>query len=471
MASPTDEQTAQNIACAVREIRDQTEEYGQSTYIPAYITEYVDDTASIIRRLRASQNSSTATTSMVHTLQWRENNKVYPTRRSTNTQDLVVDKQGLLVVRSRQASLLPQLAGQGKRRLDGRCIEALEDARMALKAVYMQSGNILQAAIVVAIESVSLAELTADVIQSVARVAHTHYPGTVARVYITAASSVLLEHARKALQPMIRRIGSSTLQSLIVFELDSVLVARTTTLAEFAACVQHAQDVAYAPLRRLDELMTRRTTSCSDMDTDEFHSARSTHTVQDDKIEESRAMPVQLASLQRAVQGVQSMLRSVNDSVVGDDSWMALAAAKSRLSQQADVLMSTVAALNAGLSMLGGQITVGNDPTRVLAFVGTAKEPARPHPSSLQILALPVALLFGRPNDAIRMLWAQLVRAVRKIVRRLPSLHMLLLLAYKRFRIHAMILWAGALLAWQANAALIWSNLSLSWQRGISLGA
>ncbi|KAJ2148785.1 hypothetical protein EV180_002377 [Coemansia sp. RSA 518] len=469
MASPTDEQTAQSIARAVREIRDQTEEYSQSTYIPAYITEYIDDTASIIRRLRASQNSSTATTSMVHTLQWRENNKVYPTRRSTHTQDLVVDKQGLLVVRSRQASLLPQLTGKGKRRLDGRSIEALEDARMALKAVYMQSGNISQAAIVVAIESVSLAELTADVIRNVARVAHTHYPGTVARVYITAASSVLLEHARQALQPMIRRIGSSTLQSIIVFELDSVLAAHTTTLAEFAACVQHARaDAAYAPLRRLDELMTRRTNSCSDMDADEFHSARSTHTAHDDEVEESRAMPVQLASLQRAVQGVQSMLRSVNDSVVGDDSWMALATAKSRLSQQADVLMSTVAALNAGLSMLGGQLVVGNESARAHAFVGMVKEPARPHPSSLQMLALPVALLFGRPNDAIRMLWAQLLRAVRRIVRRLPSLNMLLLLAYKRFRIHAMILWAGALLAWQANAALIWSNLRLSWQRGIS---
>ncbi|KAJ2127006.1 hypothetical protein IW136_006513, partial [Coemansia sp. RSA 678] len=231
MASPTDEQTAQSVARAVREIRDQTEEYSQSTYIPAYITEYIDDTASIIRRLRASQNSSAATTSMVHTLQWRESNKVYPTRRSMHTQDLVVDKQGLLVVRSRQASLLPQLAGQGKRRLDGRSIEALEDARMALKAVYMQSGNISQAAIVVAIESVSLAELTADVIRNVARVAHTHYPGTVARVYITASSSVLLEHARQALQPMIRRIGSSALQSIIVFELDSVLAAHTTTLA------------------------------------------------------------------------------------------------------------------------------------------------------------------------------------------------------------------------------------------------
>ncbi|KAJ2437565.1 hypothetical protein IWW46_005280 [Coemansia sp. RSA 2440] len=179
-------------------------------------------------------------------------------------------------------------------------------------------------------------------------------------------------------------------------------------------------------------------------------------------------MPVQLASLQRAVQGVQSMLRSVNDSVVGDDSWMALATAKSRLSQQADVLMSTVAALNAGLSMLGGQLVVGNESARAHAFVGMVKEPARPHPSSLQMLALPVALLFGRPNDAIRMLWAQLLRAVRRIVRRLPSLNMLLLLAYKRFRIHAMILWAGALLAWQANAALIWSNLRLSWQRGIS---
>ncbi|KAJ2128646.1 hypothetical protein IW136_006047, partial [Coemansia sp. RSA 678] len=157
--------------------------------------------------------------------------------------------------------------------------------------------------------------------------------------------------------------------------------------------------------------------------------------------------------------------------VVGDDSWMALAAAKSRLSQQADVLMSTVAALNAGLSMLGGQLVVGNESARAHAFVGMVKEPARPHPSSLQMLALPVALLFGRPNDAIRMLWAQLLRAVRRIVRRLPSLNMLLLLAYKRFRIHAMILWAGALLAWQANAAVIWSNLRLSWQRGISVTA
>ncbi|KAJ2815613.1 hypothetical protein IWW50_006772 [Coemansia erecta] len=276
-----------------------------------------------------------------------------------------------------------------------------------------------------------------------------------------------------------------------------------------------APSLAYLPLkRRLDGLVRRAASIYSgeaDTDTDEFHSAYSdvysrTHVAPDrlseksaldnrsqksapsnvsrksassyisgssalsNLSEKSAVLPVQLASLQRAVQSVQSMLRSINDSIVSDDSRMALAATKSKLAQQADVLMSTVAALNVGVSMLGSRAGSG-EPSPRRAFVVTAKEPADGTGGLLRLLALPMALLFGRPRDALRVLSSLLARAVRIVVRRLrrlPAFQTLLLLAYKHTRIYAMVFWTGALLVWQANAAVIWANLSSSWQRGIS---
>ncbi|KAJ2357893.1 hypothetical protein IWW50_004187, partial [Coemansia erecta] len=175
MASISDEQTASCIAREVRELRDQAEEFGSSTYIPAYITEYLDDTAGIIRRLHACQGDrAAATKAIAQTLQWREDNKVYPTRRG-GSQSLVVDEQGFIVVRGRQASLLPRAGGRQRTVAKGQCawryfersIETLEDARMALKAAYAQTKTVSQAAVVVPVESVRLAELTTDGIQSV----------------------------------------------------------------------------------------------------------------------------------------------------------------------------------------------------------------------------------------------------------------------------------------------------------------
>ncbi|KAJ2340079.1 hypothetical protein GGF43_006494, partial [Coemansia sp. RSA 2618] len=312
---------------------------------------------------------------------------------------------------------------------------------------------------------------------------NSHYPGAIGRVYVTAKSSVLLEHARQSLQPMLGRLAGCGKQDLVQFLLDAELP--TLNLADFTLRMHaRAPSLAYLPLkRRLDGLVRRAASIYSgeaDTDTDEFHSAYSdvysrTHVAPDrlalsNLSEKSAVLPVQLASLQRAVQSVQSMLRSINDSIVSDDSRMALAATKSKLAQQADVLMSTVAALNVGVSMLGSRAGSG-EPSPRRAFVVTAKEPADGTGGLLRLLALPMALLFGRPRDALRVLSSLLARAVRIVVRRLrrlPAFQTLLLLAYKHTRIYAMVFWTGALLVWQANAAVIWANLSSSWQRGIS---
>ncbi|KAJ2455778.1 metalloprotease [Coemansia sp. RSA 2336] len=462
-----------------------------TAYISTYISEYLGDEAGIIRRLNAFEHDSSATaSSLLKTLQWREENKVYPKTKSMDGSGLVLDGRGRVMVRSRQASLLPRSGshqkelGRSEREYLARGIETLEDARLALKAVYKQLHNPLcQAAIVVPVESVRLAQLTAKGLNRIADVARAHYPGTVGQVYITASSSVLLEHARQSLQPAMRHVESGWRQEKIEFVLEEQLYAASVELSQYAARTARLESAKQAllPLKRHLDGFVRQASSIysgeADTEADDFHSARSdTHTeseVSDTTLtSKSSAMtPVQLASLQRAVQSVQNMLRSINDSIVSDDSRISLAATKSKLAQQADVLMSTVAALNFGVSMMGNHAATSmHSPPPVRAFVLSASNRNEKQSSLAQILVLPLALLFGRPRDVLRMLRALLSKAIRVVARRLrhlPKFQTLLLLAYKHFRIYAMIFWTGALLAWQANAAIIWSNLRLPWQRGL----
>ncbi|KAJ2852129.1 hypothetical protein IWW36_000509 [Coemansia brasiliensis] len=484
---------AQRLASEAHKAWKRTEASNTATaYISTYINEYLNDEAGIIRRLNAfEQNNSDTMSSLLNTLQWREENKVYPKAKSVDSSILVVDEQGQVMVRGRQASLLPRSSSRQNelRRSEweylARGIETLEDARLALKAVYKQLHNPLcQAAIVVPVESVRLAELTAEVLSKIADVARMHYPGTVGQVYITASSTVLLEHARQSLQQMIRRVESSWEQGKVKFVLEEQLYAGSVELSQYAARTARLESAKQAllPLKRhLDGFVKQASSIYSgeaDTEADEFHSARSdtcTESESSDTLTNKSTMtPIQLASLQRAVQSVQNMLRSINDSIVRDDSRIALAATKSKLAQQADVLMSTVAALNFGVSMMGNQATsnMHSQPSASgRAFIISAKDRSESKQSSLaQILMLPLVLLFGRPREVLRMLQALLSKAIRIVVRRLrrlPKLQTLLLLAYKHFRIYAMIFWTGALLAWQANAAIIWSNLSLHWQRGL----
>ncbi|KAJ2673922.1 hypothetical protein IWW42_002052 [Coemansia sp. RSA 1085] len=481
---------AQRIATEVYEAWKCAEANTATAYISTYIGEYLSDEAGVIRRLNTfEQNSSVTASSLLKTLQWREENKVYPKSKSVDGSGLVMDGLGRVMVRSRQASLLPRSGsrqnelGRSEWEYLARGIETLEDARLALKAVYKQLHNPLcQAAIVVPVESVRLAELTAKGLNWIADVARMHYPGTVGQIYITASSSVLLEHARQSLQPVMRHIESGWEQGKVKFVLEDHLYANSVELSQYAARTARLESAKQAllPLKRhLDGLVKQASSIYSgeaNTEADDFHSARSnTHTeseVSDDTLTNKSVMtPVQLASLQRAVQSVQNMLRSINDSIVSDDSRIALAATKSKLAQQADVLMSTVAALNFGVSMMGNQAASSmhtQPPAR--AFVISANNRSEKQSSLVQMLMLPLALLFGRPRDMLRMLRTLLSKAIRIVVRRLrqlPKFQTLLLLAYKHFRIYAMVFWTGALLAWQANAAIIWSNLSLHWQRGL----
>ncbi|KAJ2112969.1 hypothetical protein IW146_004219 [Coemansia sp. RSA 922] len=563
-----DEQAVSEIAAEVRQLRDHSDTGNvlTSTYIPAFVTEYLDDSASILRMLRAYQGDFIATTAnLARTLAWREENKVYPLKRQVDGQDLVVDSQGMVLVRARQATMLPRrrasataspvdmLAESAGWRLFARGVDALEDARVALKAAHQAHCLVAQAAVVVSVESLALADIGLADIARIVDVAKAYYPVTVGRVYVTAASSVLLEHARQALRPMLLALmgPDCVSQDLVVFErADSLAVRHTVKLADHVAqlrsCASEALSAKLSLATRALSDYIGCSGSCaeSEADADDFCSAYSdarettysavtscglgystpkragsrlgfisrnssmlsfgrnashqplamspvSSTVVDEPAADhdtrSAITPIQLASLQRAVQGVQRMLGSISDSIASADSRLALATSKSRLVQQADVLMSTVAALNFGVSMTGTTSRQGNNsdlplPRRAAIFISSKTAQANGSGEletpgnmfrrlALHLLALPLSqLVGGRHGSMLGMLRQLTSKTVRLVVRRLgqlPSMQLLMLLAYKHLRIYAMVFWTGALIAWQANAAIIKSSLTTQLRRGI----
>ncbi|KAJ2062016.1 hypothetical protein GGI17_002687 [Coemansia sp. S146] len=566
-----DEQVVSEIAAEVRQLRDHSDTGNvlSSTYIPAFVAEYLEDSASILRILRACQGDFIATTaSLARILAWREENKVYPLKRLADSQDLVVDSQGMVLVRARQATMLPRrrpsattssvdmLAESAGWKLFARGVDALEDARVALKAAHQTHCLVAQAAVVVPVESLALADIALADIARIVDIAKTYYPVAVGRVYITAASSVLLEHTRQALRPMLVALlgPDCDSQGLVVFErADSLATRHTTKLADHVAQLHSS---ASAALSAKSNLATRALSDCigrsdscaeSEADADDFCSAYSdarettystttsychgystpkragprlgfisrntsmlsfgrnvsqqplamspvSSTVADepamDHDTRSAITPIQLASLQRAVQGVQRMLGSISDSIASADSRLALATSKSRLVQQADVLMSTVAALNFGVSMTGTSTRpseLGNNgdlplPRRAAIYIssktaqaggsGDLETPGNMFRRlALHLLALPLSqLVGGRHGSMLGILRQLMTKTARLVVRRLgqlPSMQLLMLLAYKHLRIYAMVFWTGALIAWQANAAIIKSSLTTQLRRGI----
>ncbi|KAJ2744775.1 hypothetical protein GGI20_002703 [Coemansia sp. BCRC 34301] len=556
-SAESDEKTATAIAAEARHLRDLSDHGNAlpSTYIPAFVTEYLDDHASVLKMLHACHGDySAAAAELVRSLAWREENKVYPVKRQFGGQELVVDSQGMVIVRARQATMLPrrrpsaslttdaQVESAGWR-LFARGVDALEDTRVALKAVYQRHRLVAQAAVVVPVESLALADIASTDLARIVDVAKSRYPGAVGRVYVTATSSVLLEHARQALKPM---LGSDcNAQALVVFaRSESLAIDNTTTLDDYVAqlrrgaaraqtcaigvtaralsdrsCVESEADAdddfcsAYSDAQETTHSapasahcgysrhkrhgsrlsISSRNTSVSSLGrhVDTAMSPVSS-TVADssgrDHDSRSTITPIQLASLQRAVQGVQRMLGSINDSIVSADSCLALAASKSKLVQQADVLMSTVAALNFGVSMT----TATHSPHPSTANLPLSKRASGVYISSkftqsggdidtpgnlfrrlaLHLLALPLSqLVGGRHGSNMLGVWRQLVtKTVRIVVRKLrnlPSMQLLLWLAYKHLRIYAMVFWTGAWIAWQANAAVIKSSLATQLMRGI----
>ncbi|KAJ1726340.1 hypothetical protein LPJ61_005253 [Coemansia biformis] len=520
-ADSQDERVARGVAFEAREIRDRTEGHRRtSTYIPSYIDDYLDDTAAILRQLQACRgDSGTAVGQLARTLEWREETKVYPTKRQADL-PLLVDSHGMVLVRSRRA---PVLAGRpaGTTGRDSvwrgyaHGVGALEDARVALRTAYERSGVVARAAVVVAVESVRLADLSADVAVELAAAASKHYPLAVGRVYVTAASSVLLEHARVALQPALHRLESRQ-QERIVFMLESALSAEAAEIGAFMLRQQQQQQQQRpSAVDRMRGALSKSTCSIYSGDADDFQTACSEscgthvealdaeasltptqsvtslayHSKGDDPATEatlvvearSAMTSVQLASLQRAVQSVQRMLGTISDGVGGLDSHSALAATKGKLAQQADVLMSAVAALSVGISMMrpppADDVPAAKQHACFVATPAAGRECEASGPAALlkglalQLLALPVGLVFGRRRGSIAGLWALAARTVRSAARRLrrhPGLRMALLLAYRHLRVYAVVLWTGALLAWQANAATIWASLSRHLQRGIA---
>ncbi|KAI9505943.1 hypothetical protein GGI25_001439 [Coemansia spiralis] len=570
---------AQEIASEVRARRDDRNT-DTSTYVSSFLTEFLEDTANTLRVLRAcAGDRAKAVDSLSRTLEWREASKIYPAKKHINIQSLVVDFHGFVVVSARkQALVLSSLTlgamennGVRRRQLVARAVETMEDARVALKSAYSDLHD-AQAAIVVPVESFSLADVFLHDILLLVDIATTHYRSMIGRLYITAASSVLLEHARQALYPVLGRLNPECTKC-VVFVLADKLDAETALYEKFSA--QNIAKLAgtFSAARLLSDRGRHSGTSvCStDVGTDEdFCSAcseapscldgnehkmalkrpasrlsclsRDTNLAilyGDQSIAASHAFPsslsigashqrhsrdkhqlsfsgqhientsnssstgqhtdsgssvtpIQLASLQRAVQSVQKMLGSINENIIGADSRAALAATRSKLVQQADVLMSTVAALNFGVSMAddgtqmpsyferrGSTSSSGSSNTvasqRVLS-AGKVPSANTNFANMLQVLlpqllALPLSVLLGKSGSkslgSLRVLFRLVRRAIWRL-RRMPTVHSLLLLAYKNFRIYAMVLWTGALLVWQANAAMIWSNLMAQWKRGVS---
>ncbi|KAJ1852884.1 hypothetical protein LPJ57_007598, partial [Coemansia sp. RSA 486] len=478
---------AQTVARMVRERRDSSSGHsGSSSYIPTFFEEFLDDTANIVRFLQASQDDiDRAAQRILDTLSWRETNKVYPAKRSISGQTMLCDPSGRVSVKARQASALPRPRDAGLSRTwrnYARAVETLEDARIALKTTYQEFGVVVRAAVVVPVESLSLADIAAEDLRQIINTATTYYPGTVGHIYVTATSSVLLGHARRALKPVVSALdpelsccvdfcladalssslircgqyvafglsnkqqqqqqqgqghcsalpGDTTLASSCVSLSDFVKRADSTVCSEadedFCSVYSDARDTQFfadnGHLRRSASRISCLSNDASGLfkhekrplvtalaemtsvskyrhnhkhrplqasglrtsailfDSSSSSSSNGGITSRDNKVDDdaksscykssvadrepkaksssvagtgtgtgsgkSAMTTVQLASLQRAVLSVQRMLGSINDSISSADSRSALAATKSKLVQQADVLMSTVAALNFG---------------------------------------------------------------------------------------------------------------------------
>ncbi|KAJ2001064.1 hypothetical protein H4R26_004324 [Coemansia thaxteri] len=458
-----DDSVVSEISAEARRLREAGDTGGGSTYIAGYAGEFLEDAAAIQRAVRAHGGDvAEAARSMARTVAWREENKVYPARRDVDGAALAVDGRGMVVVRARQTGVLPRRRQQGGGdaawRAYARGIDALEDARVALKAAHRRFGAVMQAAVVVAVESVALSDVTADAVARVAEVAAAHYAGAVGRVYVTAASGVLLEHARHALRPALQALAAPP--GFVVFAPADFAVFAPEDYGVSAPEGCGVPD-GFAPEDcGVPDDFAPSSSGDSDTCTDaDFCSAVSVASGKADAAASGgdafppQAMPsaqlasLQLASLQRAVRGVQRVLGSIGDSVAAADSRLALAASRSSLCQQADVLMSAVAALSFGVSMASAPPAPPAPPKRV---------PPKP--------ALDLVRLLARHGGALAMLR----RLAAAAARRVPSARVLLLLGYKHLRFYAVVLWTGALLAWHANAALIWSNLTAQWRRGIA---
>ncbi|KAJ1663995.1 hypothetical protein IW140_004442 [Coemansia sp. RSA 1813] len=580
MSNALSESVAKQLANDVRTLFDENDIKTSSTYIPSYSAEFLNDTANSHRILQAfGGDMRRAAVSLARTMEWRQMNKIYPARKHIGSSELVVDPQGLVVMHARTQALVqlsdaverecqcdcggnqPESQRRRKRKTQtqhiARVLSTLEDVRIALKSVGAGHGLDMHAAVVVPVETVSLGNICTHDILKIVDIAWTHYGAAVQRVYITATSSVLLEHARQGLQPVLSKVLHEYADR-IEFVMADALSAQCIGIGEFACraaavlpdtpsvcctdtdddfCSAYSQALQpqdesgsshltrHQSLAKLAPLLPTSLTAAvfpQAHKQSEIHkypiaqrrnsnSSNSSIGGSHHSSESNAVTPIQLASLQRAVQGVQRMLGSLNDTIVGAESRAALAATRSKLVQQADVLMSTVAALNFGVSATddtgvrvpsyferrgsssssssgaGSPLPADDDnnTTGRHGVLGTRTsntylvEAAQTHSQGtsgllrvllLQLAALPVSLLLGKTSRS-SSLSALLVRIVRRTIRTLramPAMHSLLLLAYKHFRIYAMIIWTAAMLVWQANAAMIWSNLTAQWKRGIA---
>ncbi|KAJ2885076.1 hypothetical protein FB639_001844, partial [Coemansia asiatica] len=361
--------SAQTVARIVRAKREENNARTRpSAYISTFFEEFLDDTASIIRFLQASQDDiERAAQGILNTLKWRETNKVYPAKRAINGQSLLYDQSGRVCVKARQASALPRprdLASSRTWRNYARAVETLEDARVALKAAYQELGVVAQAAVIVPVESLSLADIAVEDLRQIINTAVTFYPGTVGHIYVTATSSVLLGHARMALVPVISLLDpelSSCVDFFLADTLSSSLIRCEQLATAYNLQQMHCSDfaadstLASSCLTLSDFVKQADSTACSETDEDfcsAYSDARDTQlSAASGHLKRTASRPSCLShdtsslfmlakrssaatfaeKTPRAVLSVQRMLGSINDSITSADSRSALAATKSKL--------------------------------------------------------------------------------------------------------------------------------------------
>ncbi|KAJ1805315.1 hypothetical protein LPJ56_006563, partial [Coemansia sp. RSA 2599] len=284
---------AQTIARMVRDKRESGSDHtGASSYISTFVEEFLDDTANIVRFLRAGQDDlESAAQRILDTLRWRETNKVYPAKRAISSQSLLYDTGGRVSVKARQASALPRPRDSASSRTWRnyvRAVETLEDARVALKAAYRELGVVGRAAVIVPVESLSLADIAVEDLRQIINTAATFYPETVGHIYVTATSSVLLGHARMALKPVISLLDpglSCCVDFLLADALSLSLISREQLVARSLQeqqqqqprhCSASTADTLAGSCPTLSEFVKRAdSAACSETDDDDFCSAYS----------------------------------------------------------------------------------------------------------------------------------------------------------------------------------------------------
>ncbi|KAJ1966141.1 hypothetical protein GGI12_000290 [Dipsacomyces acuminosporus] len=476
-----DEKVARGVAFEAREASENAAA-GNSTYIQTYVAEYIDDLANTLRTLRACQgNSAAAAQRLIHTVRWRQANKLD----QRFADGIVFIKADELPAMTRQ---LGDYVTKLNKNSDSSNRNSSSSYSNGTQAQNSGQGNVCQKLSLQALES----KLLDDYVKQTSGVYSDQvstYAGDLQSLYSDARDYVARsDGAAEGRDSLVsaktsNRSGDGSVYSFGKY-LDQMDFGNRRSGSLAMTMLNRPLDSgADKGIRAVDTAAGRATLDrAAHIDAGRgytrYSASRSDSTIDDsdrDGSESRRSFgsitPIQLASLQRTVQGVQQMLGTINDSIVSADSRATLATMRTKLAQQTDVLMSTVAALSFGVSMAestqSNMISASKN-----AFYITNKAHGHSLPTAgggafkgfiRQLLALPLSILFGKRGSAVKIIKSLTNKVIRTVLRRmrtLPTMRTLLMLAFRHLRLFAMVFWTSALLIWQANSAVVWLNLT-----------